>query len=115
MLVKKSKSSNAEKEEERKGDKKSTLVADNSSNKVQKKKKGLRLIEIRVNNRMGICTHIKCTPKDTVGDVLKLIAAQTGTNHEKIQLKLWHRILNPLVTLEDYEIKHGSSVDLYHK
>ncbi len=33
--------------------------------------------------------RVKCSPDDTVGDLKKLIAAQTGTNHSKIQLKKW--------------------------
>ena len=31
--------------------------------------------------------RVKCSPDDTVGDLKKLIAAQTGTDHTKIQLK----------------------------
>ncbi|MES1905386.1 MAG: ubiquitin-like modifier hub1 [Paramarteilia canceri] len=83
--------------------------------KSKKVKKVQKLIEIRVNNRMGICTRVKCAKTDKVGDVLKLIALQTGTDPEKIQLRLWHRNLNPKVTLGDYEIAHGASVDLYHR
>lgn len=33
--------------------------------------------------------RVKCSPEDTVGDLKKLIAAQTGTNHKKVQLKKW--------------------------
>ena len=33
--------------------------------------------------------RVKCSPDDTVGDLKKLIAAQTGTDHTKIQLKKW--------------------------
>lgn len=33
--------------------------------------------------------RVKCSPDDTVGDLKKLIAAQTGTNASKIQLKKW--------------------------
>ena len=29
------------------------------------------------------------SPDDTIGDLKKLIAAQTGTQHEKIVLKKW--------------------------
>lgn len=50
--------------------------------------------------RHGLCAHknyshpvfavrVKCSPDDTVGDLKKLIAAQTGTDHTKIQLKKW--------------------------
>lgn len=33
--------------------------------------------------------RVKCSPDDTVGDLKKLIAAQTGTDCKKIQLKKW--------------------------
>lgn len=33
--------------------------------------------------------RVKCLPTDTVGDLKKLIAAQTGTVSSKIQLKKW--------------------------
>jgi hypothetical protein len=34
--------------------------------------------------------RVKCSPDDTVGDLKKLIAAQTGTDWRKIQLKKWY-------------------------
>ncbi|KAG8722432.1 ubiquitin-like modifier hub1 [Ceratobasidium sp. 394] len=65
------------------------------------------LIEVIANDRLGrkgkykppsalpIPDHfprpvrVKCSPDDTVGDLKKLIAAQTGTDSSKIQLKKW--------------------------
>ena len=40
----------------------------------------------------AFCTivRVKCSPDDTVGDLKKLIAAQTGTDYRKIQLKKWY-------------------------
>lgn len=37
------------------------------------------MIEITVNDRLGKKVRIKCNPNDTIGDLKKLIAAQTGT------------------------------------
>ena len=34
--------------------------------------------------------RVKCAPDDTVGDLKKLIAAQTGSDHTKIILKKWY-------------------------
>lgn len=34
--------------------------------------------------------RVKCLPTDTIGDLKKLIAAQTGTIASKIQLKKWY-------------------------
>ncbi|SCZ90231.1 BZ3500_MvSof-1268-A1-R1_Chr1-3g01856 [Microbotryum saponariae] len=43
--------------------------------------------------------------EDTVGDLKKLIAAQTGTKAEKIVLK-------KCITLADYEINDGMSLEM---
>lgn len=44
-----------------------------------------------------LLVRVKCSPDDTVGDLKKLIAAQTGTDWKKIQLKKWycHHLLHP--------------------
>ena len=47
------------------------------------------MIEITCNDRLGKKVRIKCNPSDTVGDLKKLIAAQTGTAAERIILKKW--------------------------
>lgn len=39
------------------------------------------MIEIIVNDRLGKKVRIKCNPQDTVGDLKKLVAAQTGTRY----------------------------------
>lgn len=51
--------------------------------------------------------RIKCLPTDTVGDLKKLIAAQTGTNASKIQLKKWYTTFKDHIALQDYEINDG--------
>jgi ubiquitin-like protein 5 len=79
--------------------------------------------------------RVKCSPDDTVGDLKKLIAAQTGTNPSKIQLKKWYET-DPVsvastrrivlitarsryttfkdhITLADYEIHDGMSLEMY--
>ena len=38
-----------------------------------------KMIEITVNDRLGKKVRIKCNPTDTIGDLKKLVAAQTGT------------------------------------
>ncbi|CAE6432529.1 unnamed protein product [Rhizoctonia solani] len=50
------------------------------------------LIEVIANDRLGRKVRVKCSPDDTVGDLKKLIAAQTGTDPSKIQLKKWQVI-----------------------
>ncbi len=54
------------------------------------------------------------SPDDTVGDLKKLIAAQTGTRPEKIRLQKWHTIYKDHITLGDYEIHDGMNLELYY-
>lgn len=47
------------------------------------------MIEVICNDRLGKKVRVKCNHDDTIGDLKKLIAAQTGTKAEKIVLKKW--------------------------
>ncbi|OBZ69991.1 Ubiquitin-like modifier hub1 [Grifola frondosa] len=62
---------------------------------------------------VGLAVRVKCSPDDTVGDLKKLIAAQTGTDASKIQLKKWYTIYKDHITLADYEIHDGMSLEMY--
>ncbi|UJR15589.1 hypothetical protein I4U23_002525 [Adineta vaga] len=73
------------------------------------------MIEIICNDRLGKKVRVKCNPDDTIGDLKKLIAAQTGTKSEKIVLKKWYNIFKDNVTLADYEIHDGMSIELYYQ
>jgi len=57
--------------------------------------------------------RVKCSPDDTVGDLKKLISAQIGTDWRKIQLKKWYTIFKDHITLADYEIHDGVSLEMY--
>lgn len=48
------------------------------------------MLEITCNDRLGKKVRVKCNPDDTIGDLKKLIAAQTGTRSDKIVLKKWY-------------------------
>jgi ubiquitin-like protein 5 len=73
----------------------------------------MALIEVIANDRLGRKVRVKCSPDDTVGDLKKLIAAQTGTDWRKIQLKKWYNIFKDHITLADYEIHDGMSLEMY--
>lgn len=45
----------------------------------------MRMIEVIANDRLGRKVRVKCSPDDTVGDLKKLIAAQTGTAPQKVR------------------------------
>ncbi|KAK1924095.1 ubiquitin-related domain-containing protein [Papiliotrema laurentii] len=74
---------------------------------------GVRMIEVIANDRMGRKVRVKCLPTDTVGDLKRLIAAQTGTTAQKIQLKKWYTAFKDHVSLRDYEINDGMSLEMY--
>ena len=42
------------------------------------------MIEVICNDRLGKKIRVKCNPEDTVGDLKKLLAAQTGTRPEEL-------------------------------
>jgi ubiquitin-like protein 5 len=73
-----------------------------------------KIIEIIVNDRVGKKTRIKCSPGDTIGILKQIVAAHIGTKAEKIKLQLGYSVLNDNITLEDYEIKNGMSIELYY-
>lgn len=73
---------------------------------------GEAAIKVFINNRLGSRAAIICSPSDTIGDFKKLAELQLGTRAEAIRLKRQgHRALRDAMTLEDYEIGNGSSLD----
>ncbi|KAG1960108.1 ubiquitin-like protein [Pimephales promelas] len=59
------------------------------------------MIEVVCNDRLGKKVRVKCNQEDTIGDLKKLIAAQTGTRWDKIVLKKWYTIFKDHVSLGD--------------
>jgi len=51
---------------------------------------------------------------DTIGDLKKLVAAQTGTKPEKIRIQKWYNVYKDHITLEDYEIHDGMGLEMYY-
>uniref|UniRef100_A0A8C3UK78 Ubiquitin-like protein 5 n=1 Tax=Catharus ustulatus TaxID=91951 RepID=A0A8C3UK78_CATUS len=79
------------------------------------------MIEVVCNDRLGKKVRVKCKypnfggPEDSIRDLKKLIAAQTGTRWDKIVLKKWYTIFKDHVTLGDYEIHDGMNLELYYQ
>ncbi|XP_069802244.1 ubiquitin-like protein 5 [Dendropsophus ebraccatus] len=73
------------------------------------------MIEVVCNDSSGKKMQVNCNPEDTIKDLKKLIAAQTGTQWEKIVLKKWYTIFKDHVSLADYGIHDGMSMDLYYQ
>lgn len=72
------------------------------------------MIEVVCNDRLGKKVRVKCNPEDSIGDLKKLVAAQTGTRLGKIVLKKWYKVFQDHVTLADYEIQDGANLELYY-
>ena len=72
------------------------------------------MIEVIINDRHGHKERVKCLPTDTVLILKKLTAARLGTRYEKLRIQRGNSVLSDLVTLDDYEIKGGSSLELYY-
>ncbi|MBW0508254.1 hypothetical protein O181_047969 [Austropuccinia psidii MF-1] len=71
------------------------------------------MIEVIANDRLGNKVRVKCLKDDTVGDLKKLIAIQTGKRFDKIRLKKANVEYKNHITLSDYEIHDGMSLELY--
>ena len=71
------------------------------------------LIHVLVTNRLGTKFNVPCSPSDSIGDFKKLVAFYSGTKSDAILLKRQGmRPFRNSLTLEDYEIGDGSSVDM---
>lgn len=73
------------------------------------------MLEITCNDRLGKKVRVKCNPDDTIGDLKKLIAAQTGTKYDKIVLKKWYTIYKDNIRLSDCKYFKRKSQSLHHK
>ena len=74
----------------------------------------LKMIEVVLNDRLGKKVRVKCNEDDTIGDLKKLVAAQTGTRADKIRIQKWYNIYKDHITLKDYEIHDGMGLELYY-
>lgn len=72
------------------------------------------MIEVVLNDRLGKKVRVKCNEDDTIGDLKKLVAAQTGTRADKIRIQKWYNIYKDHITLKDYEIHDGMGLELYY-
>jgi len=89
---------------------------------------------------MVVQIRVKCNEDDTIGDLKKLVAAQTGrlqhennlnsivvdrnqlrsivfiagTRPEKIRIQKWYTVFKDHITLADYEIHDGMGLELYY-
>jgi len=79
-----------------------------------RRRKSGTMMEVVLNDRLGKKVRVKCNEDDTIGDLKKLVAAQTGTRPEKIRIQKWYTIYKDHITLGDYEIHDGMGLELYY-
>ena len=72
------------------------------------------MIEVICNDRLGHHVRVKVNQDDTIGDLKKVIAAQTGTRPDRIKIQKWYVVFKDHVTLRDYEIHDGMGLELYY-
>ena len=72
------------------------------------------MIEVVLNDRLGKKVRVKCNEDDTIGDLKKLVTAQTGTRVDKIRIQKWSNIYKEHITFKDYEIHDGMGLELYY-
>jgi ubiquitin-like protein 5 len=80
-----------------------------NNNKIVTKNK---MIEVLLDDRLGKKVRVKCNEDDTIGDLKKLAAAQLGTRPEKLKIQKWYTVYKDHITLQDYEIHDGMSLEL---
>ena len=62
------------------------------------------MIEVILNDRLGKKIRVKCNTDDTIGDLKKLVAVQTGTRPEKIRLQKWYIVYKVLMIRSTFSI-----------
>lgn len=68
---------------------------------------------VTINDRAGTKVKMLCNPDDTIGDIKILIGAQAQIKPEKLRLLgFYHTGLKDHVTLEDYEVKSGTVLNV---
>lgn len=72
------------------------------------------MIEVICNDRLGRRVRVKVNQDDTIGDLKKVIAAQTGTRPDRIKIQKWYTVYKDHITLRDYEIHDGMGLELYY-
>jgi ubiquitin-like protein 5 len=71
------------------------------------------MIEVVLNDRLGKKIRVKCNEDDTIGDLKKLVAAQTGTRAEKIRIQKWYNVYKDHITLVLYQSNSISKTLLF--
>uniref|UniRef100_A0A8C3WKK8 Ubiquitin-like protein 5 n=1 Tax=Catagonus wagneri TaxID=51154 RepID=A0A8C3WKK8_9CETA len=73
------------------------------------------MMEVVCSDCLGKKVRVQCNTDDTIGDIKKPTAAQTGTHWNKIVLKKQYRIFKDLVFLGDCGIHDGMNRELYYQ
>ncbi|XP_003340193.1 ubiquitin-like protein 5 [Monodelphis domestica] len=73
------------------------------------------MIKVVCNDQPGKKVHVKCNMNDRIGDLKKLIVAQTSNRWNKIVPKKWFKIFKDYyISLGDYELHDRMNLELYY-
>lgn len=72
------------------------------------------MIEVVLVDRLGRKIRCKCHVTDTIADLKKVVAKQTGTRCDKIRIQKSSTVYKDHITLDDYEVKDGQGLELFY-
>lgn len=71
------------------------------------------MIQVTINDRLGTKKQIPCLPSDTIKDFKAVVAMMIGRRPHEILLKRQsERPFKDFLTLQDYGVSNGASLDL---
>nr|XP_020741435.1 ubiquitin-like protein 5 [Odocoileus virginianus texanus] len=73
------------------------------------------MIKVVGSDCLGKKVCIKCNTDDTIGDLKRLITAQTGTCWKNMVLKTGYMTFKDHMSLGDYETHYGMNLELYYQ
>ncbi|GMM52284.1 ubiquitin-like protein [Starmerella bacillaris] len=71
-------------------------------------------IEVVCSDRIGRKVRVKCLKEDTVYELKQVLGLQMQTDPDKIVLKRGATVLKDLITLEDYEVRNQSMLEIFY-
>lgn len=72
------------------------------------------VIELLANDRCGTKVRVRIQSSSTVKQLKELIGQQIGRHPSKIRLQKWHTVFQDSISLIDYDLSHGMSLELYY-
>ena len=72
------------------------------------------MIELWTDDRCGTKVKISCPPDATIKHVKELISAKIGRAPTKIRLQKANMVFQDLISIQDYDLSPGMSLEMYY-